>query len=272
MSMKSAKAVRKLPPFFALYMVMLPFVMFFFEFDRGNSLFTNYQIYALVFTAIVFIAASASGHRGISLIALSVGSFLALPDVITLLFAKLLGQSTAFDSDFLFYAANFLSIAAILLYFRASGVSPRDIFISKVADKSTWGWAAIFAVASVLALIGYFKFSGIAVAVNISEKLAVQVLFALVFAIANGLMEELWFRSLIFGAIVRAFPPRFAVVFQAVLFGIIHYDGVPSGGIGVALGFIFGAVLGFITLKAKSILPAVAVHITADFVIGLYLQ
>lgn len=252
-------------------MVMLPFVMFLFEFNSSLYALTNYQVYAAIFMAIVFVAAGATGHRGIALIAFAVGAFLTLPNLITFAFSVLLGRSSVLDSNYFYYAAHFISIAGALIYFRASGVSPKDLFLTKGASKDTWIWAAGFAAASVLAMIVYFKAAGAEPAIAIGDRLFKQVAFAAIFAVANGVMEEMWFRSLIFGALVRAFPPRFSVIYQAVLFGIIHFDGVPSGGVGVALGFIFGAALGYLTLKAKSILPAFGVHIAADLAIGLYM-
>lgn len=252
-------------------MVMLPFVMFMFEFNSSLFALTNYQVYAAIFMAFVFIAAGASGHRGIALIAFAIGAFLTLPNVITFAFSVLLGRSSVLDSNYFYYAAHFISIAAALIYFRASGVSPKDLFLTKSAGRESWLWAAGFAAAAVLTMMVYFKASGLEPAIAIGDRLFKQVVLAAIFAVSNGVMEELWFRGLIFGALVRAFPPRFSVIYQAVLFGIIHFNGVPSGGVGVALGFIFGAALGFLTLKAKSILPAFGVHIAVDLAIGLYM-
>ena len=89
---------------------------------------------------------------------------------------------------------------------------------------------------------------------------------ALVFAVANGTMEELAYRGALLGWSARVIGVWPAVVGQAVVFGLAHSgsdvvgNGVP---LMLALGF-GGLVAGIITVRTRSILLPLAIHIGLD--------
>jgi CAAX amino terminal protease family. len=89
---------------------------------------------------------------------------------------------------------------------------------------------------------------------------------ALVFAMANGTMEELIYRGALMGWSARVMGVGPALVGQAVVFGLAHSgsdvlgNGVP---LSIALG-IGGLMAGIVALRTRSLLLPMAVHIGLD--------
>jgi hypothetical protein len=96
---------------------------------------------------------------------------------------------------------------------------------------------------------------------------------ALVFAIANGVMEELAYRGALLGWTSRVTGPGFAVIGQAIVFGLAH-GGSDVGGSPIvlmtALGF-GGLLAGVISLRTRSLLLPIAWHVALDLPLYVYL-
>ncbi len=268
---KQTKPAR-LPYFFQFYLVFLPFVFFLFEFREPPNTFTDYQYYAVAYLLLSYLIAVFTAQGSLARIVFIVFTILALPIWFERFLADFIGTLPFVNPDFLYYGAGFLAIATGFLYLIASGF-PRDAFYSAkcLINKSYALITALFAIASAVALFIYFQLTGKALAFFSSVGFPFYFALTIAFALANGIMEELMFRGLLQSVLARSFPIRFAVIFQALLFGIIHYNGTPSGAVGITLAFIFGLALGWLTARSNSILPAIVIHIVADFVIRLHL-
>jgi membrane protease YdiL (CAAX protease family) len=89
---------------------------------------------------------------------------------------------------------------------------------------------------------------------------------ALLFAVANGTMEELVYRGALLGWSARVMGVGPAVLGQAVVFGLAHSgadvigNGVP---LMIALG-VGGLIAGIIAVRTRSLLLPMAVHIGLD--------
>ena len=57
------------------------------------------------------------------------------------------------------------------------------------------------------------------------------------------------------------------VVLQAVLFGLLHYRGVPSGPVGVVMAGGWGFLLGWLRRHTGGLVTPLAAHVAADVVI-----
>jgi membrane protease YdiL (CAAX protease family) len=89
---------------------------------------------------------------------------------------------------------------------------------------------------------------------------------ALVFALANGVMEELTYRGALLGWSAKVMGLGPAVVGQAVVFGLAHSgaDVVgPSLPLMLALG-LGGLLAGVITVRTRSLLLPIAIHVGLD--------
>lgn len=96
---------------------------------------------------------------------------------------------------------------------------------------------------------------------------------AMVFAIANGVMEELSYRGALLGWASRLTGPRFAVVGQAVVFGLAH-GGADVGGSPIVLMLALGLggfFAGVISLRTRSLLLPIAWHVALDLPLYVYL-
>ena len=102
--------------------------------------------------------------------------------------------------------------------------------------------------------------------VHYDVTLVGAVVPALIFAVANGTMEEIVYRGALLGWSARVMGVGPAVVGQAVVFGLAHSgsdvlgNGVP---LMIALG-IGGLIAGVVAVRTRSLLLPIAVHIGLD--------
>lgn len=88
------------------------------------------------------------------------------------------------------------------------------------------------------------------------------------FAVVNPIWEEVLFRGVLQGELSRTIGAWPAVVVQAVLFGLSHLHGFPSGWIGVAMAATWGFGLGVIRERTGGLVIPYLVHVTANLTIG----
>lgn len=86
--------------------------------------------------------------------------------------------------------------------------------------------------------------------------------FALFFI--SPIAEEFLFRGLVLNYTKRLLPSCFAVMFQAVLFAVYHGNVIQG-----LYALVLGALLGFMTLKSKSLLPGILFHMSLNTAIML---
>jgi len=89
---------------------------------------------------------------------------------------------------------------------------------------------------------------------------------ALVFAVANGIMEELIYRGALLGWSSKVMGVGPALVGQAVVFGLAHSGSdVLGNDILLSLGlFLAGVIAGLVAIRTRSLLLPIAVHIGLD--------
>lgn len=83
--------------------------------------------------------------------------------------------------------------------------------------------------------------------------------YLLSFAFLPALCEEIAFRGYILSGLQRRFRPRSAVILCSFLFALSHmnvFQFLPA--------FFLGLVLGLLTLRSKSLLPAIFFHFLHD--------
>ena len=109
----------------------------------------------------------------------------------------------------------------------------------------------------------FFQFFGIEYNVDFGESPKgffgfLLCLFATV--VTPALVEEFAFRGLVLGSL-RKYGDGFAVLVSSILFGLTHgnFEQIP-------FAFLVGLALGFIAVKTNSLLLAMAVHATNNFV------
>jgi len=89
---------------------------------------------------------------------------------------------------------------------------------------------------------------------------------ALVFALSNGIMEEVAYRGALMGWSARITGLGPALVVQALVFGLAHGgpDVIGSGLVLVATLGLGGLLAGLITIRTRSLLLPIAIHVALD--------
>lgn len=106
----------------------------------------------------------------------------------------------------------------------------------------------------------------ISTALNIDSALILPAI--IVFPIFNAIAEELMFRWLFWDGLNQVIDSGIAIILiQAIVFGLAHYQGFPSGWLGASMAGCYGLMLGFIRYKNKGLLMPTLTHIFADLVI-----
>jgi membrane protease YdiL (CAAX protease family) len=108
------------------------------------------------------------------------------------------------------------------------------------------------------------------IALDLSQPAAVAP--ALVFAISNGVMEEVAYRGVLMGWLARVSGLWPAVGLQAVVFGLAHASGADVGGSPLLLGLALGAgglLAGIITVRTRSLAIPIGVHVGFDVAVYL---
>jgi uncharacterized protein len=153
--------------------------------------------------------------------------------------------------------------------------------LARLADALCWGrvrgTTLLLAVPIVLgsgaALVLWFRWatpdvSNATAMIPPSAGLPALIAGALVFSIANALWEELLAKWLVWESLTRlGRSAGFALCLQAVLFGLLHLHGFPSGWLGVSMAAGYGLVLGVLRLQSGGLLAVVVAHTFADLVI-----
>jgi len=89
-------------------------------------------------------------------------------------------------------------------------------------------------------------------------------IFGVIFTAMNPILEELVFRGVFFDSIGSQWGPRVTVVATALLFGIGHLHGYPSGLVGASLATVFGIALGGLRFWTGGLLLPIVAHMAAD--------
>ena len=91
------------------------------------------------------------------------------------------------------------------------------------------------------------------------------VLAGLVFSVFNAAWEEIILKGILWDGLEKTIGSVFfIVIFQAVLFGMMHLNGFPRGIIGAVLAGIYGLLIGFIRKYSGGLLAPVVTHFFAD--------
>ena len=98
-----------------------------------------------------------------------------------------------------------------------------------------------------------------------------------ILALVPGIWEELAFRGLIQSKLRTAFTTKISVLLSSLFFALFHFSNIftqaPSQVVfGVIMAFFFGLGWGFMTVRSRSIIPAVISHYLVDSVGQIFLR
>jgi membrane protease YdiL (CAAX protease family) len=84
------------------------------------------------------------------------------------------------------------------------------------------------------------------------------------FSAFNALLEEVIFRGILLDALSASIGATWAVIVQAVAFGVGHAHGYPPGPIGMALAAVYGVMLGWLRQRSGGLAAPWVAHFVAD--------
>lgn len=142
-------------------------------------------------------------------------------------------------------------------------------WLSIKKDKISWGKLAI--ISSVLISLGTILLTILTVpwtSTNLNmDNLIKYFPFVVILAILNSLSEGLLFRSAILGSLKNVLPKNQAIFIAAMIFGIAHYYGAPSGVVGVIMSGLLGWYMLRSMYETKGFASSWIIHFMQDVVI-----
>jgi membrane protease YdiL (CAAX protease family) len=171
------------------------------------------------------------------------------------------GYAAAFIMQAPKVVAAFVMMAVLVLF----GYRRQEFFVSSGAHGKLWIGSGVVAALAVGLMVVYLQ-TPVAEAKGSSGAIRYLPL-ALVLAAMNSFAEEMLYRGVLFGPLLRLVTTNQAISMTAVLFGIAHYHGTPSGFPGMGLTFIAGWVFGLAMVETRSILLPWLLHFVPDAVI-----
>ena len=93
-------------------------------------------------------------------------------------------------------------------------------------------------------------------------KLAQPNIFSfLLIVIAAPILEEILFRGIILEGFLKNYPPQKAIIWSAIIFGIVHMN--PWQAIGATFA---GLIIGWIYYRTNSLIPGMLIHFTNNLI------
>jgi membrane protease YdiL (CAAX protease family) len=201
--------------------------------------------------------------------------FIALQSGWTVLFVANLNLAPSFPWS---VPLGLLYLWVVFQYFngrwkpRSTSASRRESMRARRLSRREWP-PALVAIGAVVAfiiattVISYRLIDVPAEETGLPETSTLTLYAALVMiSIVAGVSEEAGFRGYMQTPLEKRYGPVFAVAVSAIMFWVAHLNhanGVPR----IAALCIMGATLGTLTVYARSILPAIIAHATADTII-----
>ncbi len=84
------------------------------------------------------------------------------------------------------------------------------------------------------------------------------------FSAVNAVLEELLCRWLLYDAVAAEWGGAAAVLATSVFFGLMHWNGYPSGPMGAVLAGAYGVGLGLLRWRSGGLVLSMACHVCAD--------
>lgn len=161
-------------------------------------------------------------------------------------------------------------VASILIVNRLEGKSLADLHLRRGRlGVGLMGGAAIgLLLSSIFLLMGGRQ----ALAYAGPSRLLAALPYLLVFALANGFMEELWFRGLYLNRFEGLMSPWSALLLSTLAFGMLHLAADYAGGqLGQLLAstLLLGFTCGWVVQSTRTLWGAVLAHAVGDVLVLL---
>lgn len=171
-------------------------------------------------------------------------------------------------------------IGILLVLFK----SPKAVYLVKgdlsiKADGMKWlgikqdtiNWGKLAVISAVLISLGTLLLTVVTVtgssAIYNTSNLLKYFPFVILFALINSLCEGIVFRNAILGSLRNVLQKNQAIWMAALIFGIGHFYGAPSGIVGVVMSTLLGWYLSRSMVETKGFAASWIIHFLQDVVI-----
>jgi len=219
----------------------------------------------VVFTLGLFLAGSLSGKLGITISSNSYLNFQANYQLLLLLVAVMSLLAT-----YLLNKPNFMEYFS----FGQIAASGNELKIFGIKQGDSWlktGLSLSVVITSVTALFMFFQLKNNNVDWSILQS---GIIWILLFSLTNSFGEEMIYRIGLVAPLKGILAPATIFLVSAIIFGLAHIKGMPSGIIGMSLAGILGYVLAKSVFETHGFFWAWTIHFLQDMVImgSLYLM
>lgn len=170
------------------------------------------------------------------------------------------------------YMLNPESFKSILSIGKVSAVA-EELKIFGIKKGDSWLKTGISLSVSITLATGIFMYFQLK-SQNIDYSLLkTGLVWIILFSLTNSFAEEMIFRVGINGPLANLLAPNKIFLISAIIFGIAHFQGMPSGIIGIVLAGLLGYVLSKSIHETNGIFWAWFIHFLQDIIIigSLYL-
>jgi membrane protease YdiL (CAAX protease family) len=173
-------------------------------------------------------------------------------------------DSSGYAAAFIVQSPKLVAAFVMMGVLALLGYRRQEFFMSSAHRRLWIGAGLVAAVVMGFAMLVYLHTT----ATEASGAADVRYLsLALLLAAMNSFAEEMLYRGALLAPLLRRVTRDQAISMTAVLFGIAHYHGTPSGFPGMTLTFIAGWVFGLAMVETRSILLPWFLHFVPDAVI-----
>ncbi|MCB0640519.1 MAG: CPBP family intramembrane metalloprotease [Phaeodactylibacter sp.] len=136
-----------------------------------------------------------------------------------------------------------------------------------INGRASWAVNALQLLLVISLATGIFMFLGVQQAGRLSTFQWSFVPVILILALCNSFSEEIIFRFFLIGQLYGAAPKLTILILSAVLFGLPHYFGQPSGVVGALMAGLLGYILAKATYETQGLGIAWSIHFVQDVLI-----
>lgn len=97
----------------------------------------------------------------------------------------------------------------------------------------------------------------------VSNNFLLFLVFILVIGIIGPVIEEIFFRGILFGWFRRYFNPWLGIVISSTVFGLLHFRSILT----ITCAFLFGIALSWLYEHEKSLIYPIVLHMTFNIVV-----
>ena len=147
-----------------------------------------------------------------------------------------------------------------------SNIAKKETWLG-INGKSSWKINGLQLLLFVSIATGSFMFLAVKYTGSIANFQWSFIPLIVLFSFTNSLTEELIFRFGIVGGLFNHYPKLTVLLASAVLFGLPHYFGWPSGFMGIIMASVLGYILAKATIETKGLSIAWVIHFVQDLII-----